>query len=61
MHRDRSLLTELLLGLVDLPYEVNEALARLGDALLRPVGELELADSPALTIPGVRHLEMIIL
>ena len=61
MHRDRSLLTELLLGLVDLPYEVNEALARLGDALLWPVGELELADSPALTVPGVRHLEMIIL
>ena len=61
MHRDRSLLTELLLGLVDLPYEVNGGLARLGDALLRPVGELELADSPALTVPGVRHLEMIIL
>ena len=61
MHRNRPLLTELLLGLVDLPYEVNEALARLGDALLRPVGELELADSPALTVPGVRHLEMIIL
>ena len=60
MHRNWSFLAELLLCLVDLPDEVNEALARLGDALLRPVSELELADGPALSVPGVRHLEMII-
>ena len=60
MHGYRPLLAELFLGLVDLTDEVDESLARLGHALLRPVGELELANGPALPVPGVRHLKMII-
>ena len=52
----RALLSELFLGLVNLTDEVDEALARLGDALLRPVSELELSDGPALAISSVRHL-----
>ena len=58
VHRDRALLTKLLLGLVDLANEVNESLSRLGHPLLRPVRELELSDGPALAVPGVRHLEL---
>ena len=61
VHRYWPLLAELFLGLVDLTDEVDEALARLGDPLLRPVSELELSDGPALSVPGVRHLGMIVL
>ena len=57
MHRDWSLLPELLLGLVHLADEVDEALAGLGHALLRPVREVELPDSPGLSVPCVRHLK----
>ena len=59
MHGYRPLLAELFLGLVDLTDEVDESLARLGHSLLRPVSELELADGPTLSIPGVRHLAML--
>lgn len=52
MHRDGPILPELLLGLVHLPDEVDEALARLGHALLWPVCELELPDRPRLPILG---------
>ena len=58
---DRTLLAKLFLGLVDLTDEVDESLARLGHALLRPVGELELSDGSALAVSGVRHLGMIVL
>lgn len=57
MHRYWTLLPELFLSLVDLSYEVNEALAGLGHSLLGPVSELELADGPALSVPRVRHLQ----
>lgn len=43
VHRNRAVLAELLLGFVHLPDEVDEALAGLGNALLGPVDELELA------------------
>lgn len=46
VHRDGPVLPELLLGLVHLPDEVDEALSRLWHSLLRPVCELELADGP---------------
>lgn len=46
VHRDGPILPELLLGLVHLPNEVDEALTRLWHSLLRPVCELELADGP---------------
>ena len=52
MHRDGPVLPELLLGLVHLPDEVDEALARFRHALLRPVCELELPDCPRLPILG---------
>ena len=50
MNCDGSVLSELLFGFVHLPDEVDEALARLGHALLRPLSELELADCPRLTV-----------
>lgn len=52
VHCDGPVLPKLLLGLVHLPDEVNEALPRLGHALLWPVCELELPDSPRLPILG---------
>ena len=58
MHRYRTLLPELLLCLVDLSYEVNEALAGLGHSLLGPVSELELPDGAALAVPGVSNLKV---
>ena len=58
VHGDGPLLAELLLGLVHLPNKVDEALAGLGHALLRPVGELELADRARLAVAGVRHFEL---
>ena len=42
MNGDGTLLTELFLGLVDLTYEVDEALSGFWNTLLRPVGELEV-------------------
>ena len=56
MHCDGSVLAELLLGLVHLPDEVDESLAGLGHALLRPLHELELADGARLAVPCVCHL-----
>lgn len=44
VHGNGSILAKLLLGLVHLSDEVDEALARLGHTLLRPIDELELAD-----------------
>lgn len=58
VHRDGALLAELLLGLVHLADEVDEALSGLGHALLGPVGELELADRARLAVAGVRHFEL---
>ena len=58
--RDGAVLAELLLGLVHLTDEVDEAFPRLWHALLRPVRELKLPDRPRLPIlgevagPGVR-------
>ena len=56
MNCDRPLLTKLLLGLVHLADEVDEALAGLRDALLRPVGEVELANRSRLTVSRISHL-----
>ncbi len=56
VHRDGALLPELLLGLVHLADEVDEALPGLGHPLLGPVHELELADGPGLPVSRVRHL-----
>ena len=50
MDGDWSLLPKLLLGLVHLADEVDEALARLGHPLLRPVRELELPDGARLPV-----------
>ena len=58
MYSDGSLLAELLLGLVDLPDEVDEALPRLGDTLLRPVREVKLPDCPGLSVSSIRHLSI---
>ena len=56
MHRDRSLLPELVLRLVHLTYEVDEPLPAPRHRLLRPVEEVELADGPRLPVSGVRDL-----
>ncbi len=50
MHGDGPVLAELLLGFVHLTDEVDEALSGLGDALLRPVRELELSYRPRLSV-----------
>ena len=50
VYGDWSVLAELFLGLVHLSDEVDESLAGLGNTLLRPVGELELAQRPRLTV-----------
>lgn len=52
---DGPVLAELLLGLVHLADEVNEALPRLRHALLRPVRELELPDGAGLAVLGRRR------
>lgn len=44
VHSDGPILAKLLLGFMDLPNEVNEALACFWYSLLRPVSELELSD-----------------
>lgn len=44
VHSDGPILAKLLLGFMDLPNEVNEALACFWYSLLRPVRELELPD-----------------
>jgi len=54
---DWPFLAELFLGLVDLANEIDEALAGLGHALLWPLGELELAHSARLSVPGVGDLK----
>ena len=41
-----------------LSNEVDEALAALGHALLRPLDELELADGARFPATRVRHLEL---
>ena len=43
VHRYGPILTELLLGLVHLPDEINEAPTRFRHALFGPIDELELA------------------
>lgn len=50
MDRDGALLAKLLLGLVDLGDELQVALGRLGNALFRPVREVELTDGPRLAV-----------
>lgn len=50
MDRDGAVLAELLLGLVHLADEVDEALPGLGHTLFRPVRELELPHGPGLAI-----------
>lgn len=55
--RDGAVLAKLFLGLVHLADEVNEALPRLWHALLRPVRELELPDSPGLAVLERRERE----
>lgn len=50
VHRDRSVLAELLLCFVHLADEVDETLSWFGHALLGPVGELELPHRPGLTV-----------
>lgn len=46
VHCDGPILSKLLLGLVHLTDEVNEAFARFGYPLLWPVCKLELSDCP---------------
>jgi hypothetical protein len=58
MDGDGPVLAELLLRLVDLADEVDEAIDGLGYALLRPVNELKLADGAARAVTGVRHLKL---
>lgn len=50
VHRDRPVLSELLLGFVHLADEVDEALSRFWHALLGPVCKLELTYSSRLAI-----------
>jgi len=47
---DRSFMSKLLLGLVYLTNEFNEALAVVRYTLFRPVGELELSYGPTLAV-----------
>lgn len=50
VNSDWSVLAELLLGFVHLADEVDEAFPGFGHALLRPIGELELAHCSRLAI-----------
>ena len=52
-----SVLSELLLGFMHLADEVDEALAWLGHALLRPIGEVELPDRSRLAVLDT-HIEI---
>lgn len=58
VHRDWAVLAELLLRLVHLANEIDEALPGLGHALLRPISELELADGARGAVARVCHLEL---
>lgn len=55
---ERSFLAELFLGLVHLSNKVYESFGRLGYALFRPVGELELPDGPRPVVDSVCHFEL---
>lgn len=50
MHRDGSILAELLFRLVHLSDEINKTFPGLGHALVRPLGEVELADGSRLSV-----------
>lgn len=50
VYSDWSILSELLLGLVHLSDEIDEALSGFWHPLLRPVGELELVDRSGLAV-----------
>lgn len=56
MHSDRSILSKLLLSLVHLSQEIDESIATFRHTLFRPVGELELTDSPRSSVARVRYL-----
>jgi len=58
MDGDRTFLAELLFRLVHLSNKVYETFGRLGHALLRPVGELELPDGPRTVVDRVGHLKL---
>lgn len=50
VYSDWSILSKLLLGFVHLSNEVNEAFSSFWHPLLRPVGELKLADRSGLAV-----------
>lgn len=50
VYSDWSVLSKLFLGFVHLPNEINEAFSSFWHSLLRPVGELELADCSGLAV-----------
>lgn len=56
MDGDGSVLSKLLLGFMHLADEVDESLPRLGNALLRPIRELELPDRPGLAVLRTRRM-----
>lgn len=58
MHGDWTLLAELLFRLVHLSDKVYEPFSRLGHALFRPVGELELSDRSRPIVDRVGHFEL---
>ena len=53
-----AVLTELLLCLVNLTYEIYKSITRFGHALLWPVNKLELADSAGTTVSCIRYFEL---
>ena len=55
VNSDGSILAELFLRFVHLTDEINETLAGLGHALLRPVGEVELSDRSRLAVLCAQH------
>lgn len=58
MDGDGSVLSKLLLGFMHLADEVDESLPRLGNALLRPIRELELPDRPGLAVLQTRRMRI---
>lgn len=56
-----SVLSELLLGFVNLANEINKALSCLWHTLFRPIGELKLADRPRLAILKERERYLVFL
>lgn len=58
MDSDRTFLAKLLFCFVHLSNKVYETFGRLGNALFRPVGELELPDSPRPIVNCVGHFEL---